>query len=153
MESKLLTFEHVFWNFKFQVIVFVVGWLNTVIIVLYTKILNFRKTCAKVYNFGSKRFPKVWNDKKWCPFIFEDKNWLSYDRKCLFLVFNVQGREMRILIKIPLNVCAYILLTWGTKGLSFSFSHSLAGKIKWKIKNTSILAFFGFFEPFEKKRC
>ena len=47
-----------------------------------------------------------------------------------FGFFNVQGREMRIFIKIPLNLCAYILSTWGTKGLSFSFSHSLAGKIK-----------------------
>ena len=47
-----------------------------------------------------------------------------------FGFFNVQGREMRILIKIPLILRAYILLIWGTKGLSFSFSHSLAGKIK-----------------------
>ena len=114
--------------------------------------LEISKTCSKVINVGSKRFPKVWNDKKWCPFIFEDKNWLSYDRKCLFWVFNVQGREMRIFIKIPLNLCAYILSTWGTKGFSFSFSHSLAGKIKWKIKKHLNFGIFRLFWAVWKKK-
>ena len=114
--------------------------------------LKFQKTRSKVNNFGSKRFPGIWNDEKWCPFIFEDKNWPSYDRKCLFRVFSVQGREMCIFIKIPLNLCAYISSTWGTKGLSFSFSHSLAGKIKWKIKKYFNFGIFRLFWAVWKKK-
>ena len=141
-----------FWNLKFQVIVLVVWWLygnnkiikpkfqiskkhaQKLIILFANDFLKSETTKNGVHSFLKIKIGRVMTENAYFRFL------MSKGEKCLFL-----SKFLWI----------YVLIFYqpgGTKGLSFSFSHSLAGKIKWKIKKTLQFWHFSAFLSLLKKK-